>query len=82
MKKSIQKPSAKTTKKTAKGVSAKAKACRMLSTKNAGSKNAARKKTPLSSRKGKVVVMDRNDSDEDSLDFDNMEGTREVMTEI
>jgi hypothetical protein len=82
VKKSIQKPSATTTMKTAKGVSAKAKASRTLFTKNAGSKNADLKKSPPNLKKGKVVVMDRNDSDDDSLDLDNMEGAREAMAQI
>ena len=36
-----------------------------------------KKKTSFGSEKGKDHVMERNDSDDDSLDLDNMEGMRE-----
>ena len=79
--KSIQKPSAKITKKTAKEASEKAKGSENVSTEKAGSKNFQKKSSP-GSKKGEVVVMDRNDSDDDYLDLDNMERMREAMEEI
>merc|ERR1712051_41659 len=39
-------------------------------------------KTSFGSKKGKDHGMERNDSDEDSLDFDNMEEMREAMAKI
>ena len=79
--KSIQKPSTKTTKKTAKEAPVKAKLSKNVSTKKAGPKN-FQKKTFPGPEKGKVVVMERNDSDDNYLDLDNMEGMREAMAKI
>ena len=76
--KSIQKPSTKTTKKTAKEASAKAKGSENVSAEKDGSKN-FQKKTSPGSEKGKVVVMERNDSDDDYLHLDNTERMREAM---
>ena len=59
----------------------KAKPPKKLSTEKAGQKN-SQKKTSLGSEKGKDLVMERNDSDDDSFDLDNMEGMREAMAEI
>ena len=79
--KSFQNQSTKATKKTTKDASKKAKPPKKLSTEKAGQKN-SQKKTSLGSEKGKDHVMERNDSDDDSLDLDNMEGMREAMTII
>ena len=79
--KSIQKPSAKITKKTAKEASANAKGSEKVSTEKAGSKNFQKNSSP-GSKKGEVVVVDRNDSDDDSLDLDNIERMREAMEVI
>ena len=76
--KSVRKSSAKITKKTAKEASAKAKGSENASAEKAGSKNSQKKSSP-GSKKGEVVVVDRNDSDDDSLDLDNMERMSEDM---
>ena len=79
--KPIQKLSAKTTKKTAKEASAKGKGSENVSIEKAGSNN-FQKKTSPGIEKGKVGVMERNASDDNSLDLDNMEGMSEVMAKI
>ena len=80
--KSIQNSLTKTTKKTAKEAFTRAKVSKKVSTKKAGSNKFQKKTSSDSVKEGKVVVLERNDSDEDSLDLDNMEETREAMAEI
>ena len=80
VKKSIDKSSRKTTKKAAKVVSAKPKASETSPKKKAGPKNRAPKKTS-SSDKGKVVVIDQYNDDDDSLDLDTIVGKHEAIAE-
>ena len=67
---SSEAPPGKTKKKTA-------ETCK-TATKNKGTG----KKTSASPDKGKVFVMDRDDDDEDSLDFDNIKDAAEAMEEF
>ena len=59
----------------------KSKLPEKLSTETAGQNN-SQKKTSFGSKKGKGHVMERNNSDEDSLDFDNIKEMREAMAKI
>ena len=71
----------KTTQKTVRKASANSKVSVNISAEKAGSKNVKKQISP-GSKKGKVVVTERNDSDVDSLDLDNMEGCREAIAKI
>ena len=72
------KSSAKITKKAAKEASAKAKGSESASAQKAGSKKSQKKSSP-GSKKGEVVVVGGNDSEDDSLDLANMERMNEEM---
>ena len=73
---SAKKTSANTNQKIAQTSSANSKVSHNLSVAKAVSKKSAR------SKKGETVTTQRNDSDDDSLDLNNVEGMREEMAQI